>query len=70
MNLEISPFIAPLVDIFFSWMSPVVLTVVTCSRLRIQILGWSKSRLSLPGQTTADERQEIGWMKGITRDQT
>jgi len=27
------------------------------AELRIQILGWSKSRLSLPEQTTADERQ-------------
>eukprot|EP00913_Durusdinium_trenchii_P014543 g13643.t1 len=33
------------------------------SRVKIQILGWSKSSLSLPGSTTQDERQdnELPW---------
>lgn len=42
---------------------PIQPEVWVASRVKIQILGWSKSRLSLPGQTTADERQdhELPW---------
>lgn len=42
---------------------PIQPEIWVASRVKIQILGWSKSRLSLPGQTTADERQdnELPW---------
>lgn len=42
---------------------PIQPEIWVASRVKIQILGWSKSRLSLPEQTTADERQdhELPW---------
>eukprot|EP00438_Fugacium_kawagutii_P020134 Skav209756 [mRNA] locus=scaffold9:146177:157525:+ [translate_table: standard] len=42
---------------------PIAPEIWVASRVKIQILGWSKSRLSLPEQTTADERQdnELPW---------